>query len=254
MNRQAFLWGRRAAVDRAAVAALAAPPPAPESSERLSQSLDEMIERRVAFLTGYQDAAYAARYRALVDRVRAAEASKGRDGLAEAVARNYFKLLASKDEYEVARLYTDGRFEAKLREQFEGDFRLEFHLAPPLFAERDPATGRLKKRAYGTWMLRAFRLLAGLKRLRGTPFDLFGYSAERRAERQLARDYEARVEELLARLQPANHAAAVELARLPEQIRGFGHIKEQSTAAAKRREAELLDAWRRGVVPAMAAE
>jgi indolepyruvate ferredoxin oxidoreductase len=162
--------------------------------------------------------------------------------------------MAYKDEYEVARLYADTDFLGRVAEQFEGDYRLRFHLAPPLFAERDPATGRLKKREYGPWMFRAMRLLAGLKRLRGTPFDPFGYSTERRTERRLVAEYEARIDELLAGLDAANHAAAVELARLPEQIRGFGHVKEQNLAAARRREAELLAAWRQASAPAMAAE
>jgi indolepyruvate ferredoxin oxidoreductase len=163
--------------------------------------------------------------------------------------------LAYKDEYEVARLYTDGSFEAKLREQFEGDYKLEFHLAPPLFAERDPATGRLKKKEYGPWMLKAFGALAKLRRLRGTRFDPFGYSAERRTERQLVKDYEAMLEELVTKLGFENHAVAVELASVPQQIRGFGHIKEANLKAAKAREAELLQTFRSPPPPrAIAAE
>jgi indolepyruvate ferredoxin oxidoreductase len=243
-NKQALLWGRRAAVDLAAVEAAAAPGREPES-RHLSQSLEEIVERRVAFLTGYQDAAYAARYRALVERAQAAEAERapGRSGLAEAVARSYFKLLAVKDEYEVARLFTAPEFMEKLKAQFEGDFTLSFHLAPPLVA-RDPATGQLKKREYGPWMMRAFKLLARLKGLRGTAFDIFGRTAERKAERRLIADYEAMVEEIIGGLGRANHELAVELASIPEQIRGFGHIKEASIEAAEVHKEQVLKAFR----------
>jgi indolepyruvate ferredoxin oxidoreductase len=170
------------------------------------------------------------------------------------VARYYYKLLAYKDEYEVARLYTDGNFRQTLAAQFEGDYRLEFHLAPPLLAERDPATGELKKRGYGPWVLRAFALLARLKRLRGTALDPFGYSAERRTERQLIADYEATIERVLARLSPANHGLAVELAGVPEHIRGYGHVKDRHLADAKRREAELWRDFERTGTAAVAAE
>ncbi|MDH3475122.1 MAG: indolepyruvate ferredoxin oxidoreductase family protein [Rhodospirillales bacterium] len=243
-NKQAFLWGRRAAVDLAAVEAAAAPGHEPES-RHLSQGLDEIVERRVAFLADYQDAAYAARYRALVERVQAAEAERapGRSGLAEAVARNYFKLLAVKDEYEVARLFTAPEFMEKLKAQFEGDFTLRFHLAPPLVA-RDPATGQLKKREYGPWMMRAFKLLARLKGLRGRAFDIFGRTAERKAERRLIADYETMVEEVIVGLGRENHELAAELASIPEQIRGFGHIKEASIEAAKAHREQVLKAFR----------
>jgi indolepyruvate ferredoxin oxidoreductase len=241
-NKRAFLWGRRAGHDLAAVQRMAAPPPGALSRERaLSESLDEAIARRAEFLTGYQDAAYAARYRALVERVRAVERQRvGATALTDAVARYYFKLLAYKDEYEVARLYTDGTFRRQLEAQFEGDYRLELNLAPPLIAARDAATGHLKKQTFGRWMLRVMRVLARLKRLRGTAFDIFGRTPERRLERQLIVDYEALVEELLQRLERANHALAVELAQIPEHIRGFGHVKDDHIAKAKAREAALL--------------
>ncbi len=244
-NKAAFLWGRRAAHDLAAVEKAAAPRAEPES-RHLSQSLDEMIARRVGFLTDYQNAAYGARYKALVERARQAETEKtpGTSGLAEAVARYYFKLMAVKDEYEVARLYSGPEFRRSLREQFAGDFRLSVHLAPPLFARRDPETGQLQKQEYGTWVLRAMGALSRLRGLRGTPFDIFGYSAERRLERRLIGDYEALLEEVLARLTPDNHALAVELASVPERIRGFGHVKEAHIAKAKACEAELLAAFR----------
>ncbi len=165
------------------------------ATHRLSETLDETIARRAGFLTLYQNAAYAARYTSWVERIRAAEAAAlpGNTALADAVARALFKLMAYKDEYEVARLYTDGDFLKRVAEQFEGDYKLKFHLAPPLFAERDPANGHLRKSEYGPWMLAAFRLLARLKFLRGTAFDIFGRSEERRAERQAIVDYEARL-------------------------------------------------------------
>ena len=246
MNRQAFRWGRRAALDPAAVEAKATPRAAQLDHRRPSADLAEAIERRVAFLTDYQDAAYAARYRALVERVRQVEAGrvKGHTRLTEAVARYYFKLLAYKDEYEVARLYSDGRFQAQLKRQFAGEPELKVYLAPPLLAERDPDTGHLKKRAYGPWMLTAFKYLARLRRLRGTWLDPFGRSEDRRTERRLITEYEAVLEELLQGLSPDNHALAVEIARIPEQIRGYGHVKARHLQAAKAREAELLAAFR----------
>ncbi|MBV9655007.1 MAG: indolepyruvate ferredoxin oxidoreductase family protein, partial [Acetobacteraceae bacterium] len=181
MNRAAFGWGRRAALDLAAVSAVAEPADERPASQLLSATLDETIARRVEELTAYQDQGYARRYASLVERARQAEAkvTPGSVGLTEAVARNYYKLLAVKDEYEVARLYTETGFAERVREMFEGDYRIVFHLAPPIFAKRDKS-GRLMKREYGGWMLHAFRLLARLKFLRGTTFDPFGRSAERR--------------------------------------------------------------------------
>ena len=244
MNQAAFLWGRRAAVDLAAVERLLAPVQPAEAS-RISETHEELVARRVAFLTGYQNAAYAARYQALVARVREAEARiKGASGLADAVARNYFKLLAYKDEYEVARLYTDGSFRRKLEQTFDGDYKLRFHLAPPLLAKRDPQTGELRKAQYGAWVFQAFRILAKLRFLRGTALDIFGYTEERKTERQLVRDYESVVEELVRRLNAGNHAAAVRIASIPEEIRGFGHVKERHLKQAKAKEAELLASFR----------
>jgi len=239
-NLSAFHWGRRAAHDRGAVEAAAETGEAP-ADRRLSSDLDEAIARRVDFLTAYQDPRYAARYRALVERARYAEAghAPGLAGFAEAVAQSYFKLLAYKDEYEVARLYTDGTFLSELRGQFEGDYRLRLHLAPPLLARRDPESGHLQKREYGAWVLTAMRGLAALRRLRGTPFDVFGYTAERRRERRAIGDYEALVGELLPALTPETHEIAVELATLPQSVRGFGHIKEANRVAAEARAADL---------------
>jgi indolepyruvate ferredoxin oxidoreductase len=230
---------------------------APTAARELSQGLDEMVKRRVSFLTAYQDAAYAARYRDLVERTKATEAAKvpGSTALTEAVARYYFKLMAVKDEYEVARLYTDGSFERQLRSQFEGDLRLEFHLAPPLFARRDEATGLPLKSRFGPWMMTAMRALARLRRLRGTVFDPFGRTAERRMERRLIADYERCVAEILPALTPGNHALAVALASIPEKIRGFGHVKERHLAIARAEEIQLLERFRGGGEPrALAAE
>jgi indolepyruvate ferredoxin oxidoreductase len=245
-NKAAFEWGRRAAHDAAGVQAIVA------SLDRTAQviafakkpGLPEMIATRVEFLTAYQDAAYAARYSAFVDKVRAAEAahSSGTQ-LAEAVARYLFKLMAYKDEYEVARLHTDRAFLDRIASQFEGDYKLHYHLAPPLAAKRN-ANGELVKRAYGPWVQTAFRVLARLKGLRGGAFDIFGRSAERRTERALIDDYRACIEELLATLSTERLAQAVEIARIPEEIRGYGHVKDRHLAAARPKWDRLMAEWR----------
>jgi indolepyruvate ferredoxin oxidoreductase len=245
-NKKSFHWGRLAAVDRARVTAAATPQQAAPASQRISESLDEMIARRVTFLTAYQDAAYARRYSDLVALVRQTETARmpGSTALTEAVARYWFKLLAVKDEYEVARLYTDGEFRKRLAAQFEGDTTLKFHLAPPLWVKPDPVTGQVAKREYGPWMMKAFGLLAGMKRFRGTAFDVFAHSTERKLERQRIKDYAVLMDEVLAKLAPHNHALAVELASIPEEIRGFGHVKERHVKLAKAKEAEVLARFR----------
>ncbi|WP_413975492.1 indolepyruvate ferredoxin oxidoreductase family protein [Stenotrophomonas acidaminiphila] len=212
---------------------------------RLSRSLDELIARRSGFLVDYQDAAYATRYRQLVDAVRKAEqrVAPGSTALTEAVARYFFKLMAYKDEYEVARLYTSGDFLKRVAQQFEGDYQVRFHLAPPLFAKRDEQ-GRLQKKEYGPWMFKAFGLLARLKGLRGSRFDIFGHTAERRGERQLIADYERTLQELLGSLDAGRLVLAVEIASIPEHIRGYGHVKEAHLHDARAREAALLATWR----------
>ena len=257
MNLAAFQFGRRAAFDLGSVEALIKP--APESASdarRLSQSFDETVTRRVAFLTDYQNAGYAARYKALVGKVQATEAAKapGKSGLAEAVARYLFKLMAYKDEYEVARLYAEPSFLAQVKNEVAGEnLRLKFHLAPPLFARKDKVTGLPKKVTLGPWMLPAFRVLARFRFLRGTALDIFGYSEERRTERKLIADYEAMLGEIMDKLTPANHHIAVGLANIPEKIRGFGHVKARHLVAAKADEAALLDQFRSGQAPALKA-
>jgi indolepyruvate ferredoxin oxidoreductase len=244
MNMAAFRWGRRTADDRAAVERLTAPADNVVPFAKLPRTLDEIVASRMQHLTGYQNAALAKRYKALVDKVHAAEQKTGKTGLAEAVARNYAKLLAYKDEYEVARLYAETGFEARVASQFEGDYRLKFHLAPPLLASRDPKTGHLVKQEFGSWMLPAFRMLAKLRFLRGTAFDPFGRTRERKVERALISDYEALIAELLAGLRPDNHDLAVRLASVPDEIKGYGHVKDANLDKAKQKEAELLRAWR----------
>jgi indolepyruvate ferredoxin oxidoreductase len=247
-NAQAFLWGRRAAHDPQAVEAIVRAGEGTRRRRPAPATLDEVVEHRAAHLARYQDEAYAERFRRAVARVREAErqAAPGRTDLALAAALGLAKLMAYKDEYEVARLYADGGFKAQLEAEFEGWDRLEVHLAPPLVAPRDPVTGHLRKRAYGPWMLRAFGLLARLRRLRGTALDPFGHTAERRSERRLVAEHEALLAELAERLTPENHAVAVELAGLPQQVRGFGHVREANLRRAEARRAELLAAFRAG--------
>jgi len=242
------------AAARGKAAAPAAAIPATLDDAQLSRTLDETIARRIAFLTDYQNADYAAKYRTLVDSVRAAEQANaaGSTALTEAVARYAFKLMAYKDEYEVARLYTSGDFEKQVRDTFAGDYKIHFNLAPPLFARRD-SEGRLRKSEYGAWMFGAFRLLAKLKGLRGTAFDPFGYTAERRTERALIDEYFANVAELLTKLDAGNHALAVEIASVPEHIRGYGHVKDEHLAEARVRQEKLIGQWRSPRVEAVAA-
>ena len=232
MNLAAFAWGRRAAVDEAAVRAVIG-----AKVEKKPETLEEIVARRVDFLTAYQDAAYADSYRSFVEKVRAVS-----EPLGMAVAKSLFKLMAYKDEYEVARLYTDGRFAETLAKQFKGDVKLTFHLAPPVLGRKDAFTGNPVKTEFGPWMMGAFRLLAKMKGLRGTAFDIFGRTAERRMERQLIADYRALIERLIAQPGLASSPEALKLAGLPETMRGFGHVKDANVAKAKQREKELLAA------------
>ncbi|MCC2651335.1 MAG: indolepyruvate ferredoxin oxidoreductase, partial [Microvirga sp.] len=258
MNLAAFTWGRRAAAEPELIASVIGEMKAPTESRKLSETLDEVIERRVGFLSGYQSRRYARRFSTLVERVRAAEdkAVPGSTVLTDVVARSLFKLMAYKDEYEVARLYTNGHFAKQVASAFEGDnLRYEFHMAPPVLAKKDPVTGLPRKMSFGPWMLKAMGVLAKFKALRGTPLDVFGYTHERRTERQLIREFEGRIEEIVARLNAGNHATAVGLASIPQKIRGFGHIKERNLKAAKAEEADLLAKFRADPQPmAVAAE
>jgi len=252
-NRQAFIWGRRAAHDFLGVQKLAsASAPGPGGAHGIAQviefkrapTLDELIARRIAFLTEYQNASYAKQYGDFVAQVRAAE-SKTADGktplrFTEAVARALFKLMSYKDEYEVARLYAQPAFGEKIGSMFEGDYKLKFHLAPPLLARRD-ANGHLIKREFGPWMMPAFRMLAKFKPLRGTALDPFGHTAERKMERALIGEYRQTILNLLPRLREGNLAQLVAIASLPEDMRGFGHVKERNVKAARQQQAELLN-------------
>ena len=242
-NLLAFAWGRRAAMDLDAVLR-AASPTKPVAMPRRTD-LDALIEHRAEFLTAYQNAAYAARYRRTVERIRTVERDRvGGSRLAEAVARYAFKLMAYKDEYEVARLHTDGTFRASIAAQFEGDYTLRYHLAPPTLVRPDAGSGVATKRSFGPWMEVAMRGLAHLRFLRGTSFDPFGRTAERRDERALIADYEKLIDELAAGLESTNHAQALELARIPEHIRGYGHVKQAHLAIARAKQAEALARWR----------
>jgi indolepyruvate ferredoxin oxidoreductase len=284
-NQAAFEWGRQAAHDGARVQALLTPLQTITFKPR--ETLDDIVARRVDYLTAYQNAAYAQSYQDFVARVRRAEEEMGAESkeeigvgsefrtgvlpeandavrnsaltpisgasgaqqptnqklpLTETVARNLFKLMAYKDEYEVARLHSDPAFRARIAGLFEGDFKLHYHLAPPLLAKRNDK-GELIKRKYGPWMGRAFQLLAGLKGLRGSALDPFGHTEERRQERALIGDYRAAIEQLLAGYTPARKELALEVARLPEQIKGFGHVKARNLAVVRLRQIDLMARW-----------
>lgn len=245
-NRQAFMRGRLAAHDLAAVQKLAsAGLPAQVIAFKRPQTLDQLIAARVDFLSAYQNASYAKQYADFVAQVRAAEAGAVGDArlrLTEAVARSLFKLMAYKDEYEVARLHAQAAFGDRIGRMFEGEYKLKFHLAPPLLARRD-ANGQLIKREFGSWMLPAFRLLAKMKPLRGTPFDPFGYTGERKTERALIGEYRQTILRLLPELRADNAERAAAIAALPEEIRGFGHVKARNLQKARQKQAQLLAEW-----------
>jgi indolepyruvate ferredoxin oxidoreductase len=242
-NLAAFEWGRRCAHDPAPVQALFRSAQVIEFVKR--PSIDEMVAKRVEFLVGYQNAAYARTYRALVDKVRLAEGAVqgGSTKLTEAVARYLFKLMAYKDEYEVARLHTDPAFVAKIQAMFEGDYRIVHHLAPPLTAKRNDR-GELVKKPFGPWVRFAFKMLARMKSLRATALDVFARSQERKTERALIQQYRACIVELLAGLSADNLDRAAAIARLPEEIRGFGHVKERHLAAVRTKWDALMTQWR----------
>jgi len=242
MNTEAFRLGRLAVAEPARLEAMMKGQDAPVAPKTLdAMSLDEIIAHRTQLLTDYQNARLAERYRKLVGEVRDA-ANRGGYGeaLPRAVAINYAKLLAYKDEYEVARLFTDGKFEQQLREQFEGDFKFSFNLAPPILGGGKDAQGRPKKRAFGAWMLPAFRMLAKLRFLRGTALDIFANSPDRKLERELIVSYEKDAAAALASLSPATIDTAVELLSLPDRIRGYGPVKEKAAKEAQARHTQLI--------------
>ena len=240
-NQAAFEWGRRCAHDPSGVRSLFAAQKVIQIVRR--PSLDETIARRAEFLSAYQNAAYAEQYRAFVARVREAEAPLSSTRLTEAVAQGLFKLMAYKDEYEVARLHADAAFAAKIGEMFDGEVKLVHHFAPPILGKTD-AQGRPVKQAFGPWMHKALPWLAKLKFLRGTAFDPFGRTEERRTERALIQQYRASVEALLARLSKERLDTAVEIARLPLEIRGFGHVKAANLEKVRAKWLALMGAWR----------
>ncbi|MBP0594270.1 indolepyruvate ferredoxin oxidoreductase family protein [Paraburkholderia sp. LEh10] len=272
MGLAAFKWGRMAVADRAFVLAEIAAihgtvtelPRAAVLSPKARAIVDSvgahgevqrLLEVRVPDLIGYQNASYARRYAEVVRRVVDAErhAVPGAAALGEAAARYLYKLMAYKDEYEVARLHTAPEALAQLQAQFKAGYKVQFHLAPPLLAKRDPLTGELQKKAYGPWVLNAFRLLAKLKGLRGGPLDVFGKTGERRHERQLIEDYIALLDEIVTSLNADNHEAAVALASVPDEIRGYGHVKEKSLLSAKAIQEERLLAFRHSTAAQVAA-
>jgi indolepyruvate ferredoxin oxidoreductase len=246
-NKIAFIWGRRAAHDWASVERLLTPAQVIAMPSK-RDSVEALVARRVELLTAYQNAAYAADYKAFVDRV----AAKGNKTLTEAVAKYLYKLMAYKDEYEVARLHTDTAFLDKIAAQFEGDYTLNYHLAPPMIAKKNDK-GQLVKQKFGPSMLTGFRLLAKLKGLRGTALDIFGYTDERKMERALIGEYKASMEEVLRLLSAENAAAAIEIARIPEIIKGYGHVKERNVQAARAKWAALMAQLRDPVEEKLAA-
>jgi indolepyruvate ferredoxin oxidoreductase len=239
-NKVAFAWGRHCAAHPDEVHALLAPAQVVQFHK--PEGVDAVIAKRVAFLTDYQNEAYANSYLTYVEKVSRAEAPTGKTTLTEAVARNLFKLMAYKDEYEVARLHTDAAFLQKINGMFEGNFTLNYHLAPPLIAKTN-AKGELQKQKFGPLMLTGFKVLKHFKWLRGTALDVFGYTEERQTERALIQQYCTSVDNMLGQLNANNHALAIEMARIPEQIKGFGHVKARHLAAARQKWDALKAQW-----------
>lgn len=245
-NRRAFMWGRLAAHDRDRVEQEADLSVVQASSSDVEPNVEELMDSRAAELVSYQSQGWADRYIAQVRMIQTVEKARvpGKTDLTRAVAENLFRLMAYKDEYEVARLFTDGRFQEELDRQFEGDYQLKFHLAPPVFARKDPHTGEAHKRTFGPWVFRVFKVLAKMRKVRGSWLDPFGYTHERRQERQLIEEYEQTLDELASRLSPANYQVAIELAGIPSKIRGFGHVKERNLAQARELETSLKARFR----------
>jgi indolepyruvate ferredoxin oxidoreductase len=240
-NIAAFEWGRHCAHHWNVVDALLAP--AQVIQFHKPQGVDALVAKRVAFLTDYQNASYAKRYSDIVLRVKAAEAAFHKTSLSEAVARNLFKLMAYKDEYEVARLHTNTAFLQKIGDMFEGDYTVNYHLAPPIISKTNEK-GELQKQKFGPLMLTGFKLLKHFKVLRGTPLDIFGNTEEREMERALIGEYVASIEEVLAKLNADNHALALEIANLPDAVKGFGHVKARNVVAVRSKWDGLMEKWR----------
>jgi len=242
-NQQSFAWGRLAASDMETVQReIKASSPAQVIEFKRAPSLEDIISKRVTFLIGYQNAAYAKQYQSLVEQVRTAESQLVGHGalkLTEAVAKYYFKLMAYKDEYEVARLHGDPAFRQRIASMFEGDYKIKYHLAPPMLSSKD-ANGHLIKREFGSWIGWVFPLLAKFRFLRGSFLDPFGHTEERKTERALIKEYRDLMSSLLPRLSNENLSTAIALASIPEDIRGYGHVKERHLRNAKQKEAELL--------------
>jgi indolepyruvate ferredoxin oxidoreductase len=243
-NLAAFEWGRHAAHQMSALEELTSPAQVIEFKKKTS--LDELIANRVSFLTDYQNKQYANDYENFVRSVKAKESGLGQTTLTETVAKQLFKLMAYKDEYEVARLHTNKQFLERVKTQFEGDYKVFYHLAPPMLAKRNEK-GQLIKQKMSPYMLLVFKALSRLKFLRGTSLDLFGRTEERQTERALIEEYKDTVNELLVSLNAQNHALAVNVAKVPEQIKGFGHVKEKHIEAAMLQWQNNLDQFRKSI-------
>ncbi len=226
-NLMALQWGRLAATNMTAVESFLHRTHAVDEDHILSETAEQIIDRRAGFLAAYQSKRYARQYRRIIAQVRKVEAEVETDQLTRDIAQSLYRLMAYKDEYEVARLYTNGDFKRRLDEQFEGKYQLQFHLAPPLMSKRNEK-GELQKKVYGSKMMLAFKLLSLFKFLRGTPFDVFGYTAERRMERRLIKDYQKMIDRMVGTVRVDNVAQMCEIAQLPQKIRGFGHVKHQN--------------------------
>ena len=238
-NKEVFTWGRLAATDKSIVKSYSRP------ENNISENIDKLIDKRKLELSVYQNSRYANSYTKLVEKVREVESERvpGENALTEAVARCAFKLMAYKDEYEVARLYTHTDFRSRLDKVFDGNYVLQFHMAPPFINKRDADTGLPIKRCFGPWILKVMVILRWLKFLRGTKFDIFGYTKERRQERQLIKNYRGYIRTILSGLTPNNHKLAVEIAAIPDSIRGFGHVKNDNIKNAQLQESNLMKIW-----------
>jgi indolepyruvate ferredoxin oxidoreductase len=240
-NIAAFEWGRHCAHHWNVVDTLLAPAQVVQFHK--PQGVDALVAKRVTFLNDYQNTSYAKRYSDMVARVQAAEVVLHKTSLSEAVARNLFKLMAYKDEYEVARLHTNTAFLQKIGDMFEGDYTVNYHLAPPIISKTNEK-GELQKQKFGPLMLTGFKLLKHFKVLRGTPLDIFGSSEEREMERALIGEYVTSIEAVLAKLTVDNHALALEIANLPDAIKGFGHVKARNVVAVRSKWDGLMGKWR----------